>query len=318
MLEILKAAYDRPQALTQNRHHNLINKGSIPKYIYDYYPVNQEYYHEFNPYFVHLIAKETLFPEFRVFTVRDGIYTFADFLLKYMKEIPKWKTTFLVPASYAPIIPPQLQDQFFSYAISQKKKPDIQKAKTVIVFALLCDQYLSSYEDVEKKLSAIRGLPEDVKIEVCVSLRKSPLLQDEKENLHFIHIPEMIRKAAGNREITWLRMRDLMDKTILKDAYLLDLIHDNTLTCDSFLHYLFLSKGGMVNALPATTGKKNLFEIDLSFHHVLEVNPLPPVAKNAFVDLLFFTKLNKGELWSHPKFHAEVQKHITTSGYHNS
>lgn len=318
MSEILKQAYARPLALTQNRYHHLINKGTVPKYIFDFYPIAQEYYHEFNPYFVHTIARDSLFSEFKVFTVRDGMYTFADFVLKYLKEIPKWKTTFLVPGAYAPIVPPQLKSQFLSYSLSQNRAPDIRKAKTVVIFALLCDQYFSSFEEIEKKLAGLRDLPPDATIEVCISLRRSPLLTDEKENLYYVQIPELIRKYTGNREIKWLRMRDLMEKTALNDVYLLDLLHGFTLTCDSYLHFFFLNKGGMVNILPVTPKKESLFEIDLSFGQKLHVNHLPETSKNGFVDLLFFSKMTKGDLSMNPKFHAEVRNHVTSSAYHSS
>ncbi len=317
MLEILKTAFDRPQAITQNRHQHLVNKGHYQKYFWDFYPIGEEYYHEFNPYFVHLVPNEKLFPEFKVFTVRDGMYTFADFLLKHVKEIPKWKTTFLIPEAYAPILPPQLKGQFLGYSLAQNSKPEIEKAKKVVIFALLCDQYFHSYAEIEKKLSILKKIPKDVKIEVCFTLRKSPLNIEDKENLHYLKIPDLIRKFTGNHEITWIRLKDLMEKTMLKDTYLLDLIHDFTLTSDSFLHYFFLNKGGMVNSLPVVSKHKSLFDIDLSFHHKLQVNPLPEVS-SGFVDLLFFAKMNRGEFWNLPKFHAEVRKYVTSSGYHAS
>ena len=151
MSEILKAAFAKPNALTQSKNYSLINRGQIHKYYWDLYPLAQDYYHEFNPYLVHMIYKETIFPGFKVFTVRDGMYAFADFLMKNMKEIPKWKNVFLIPEAFTPLIPESLDNSFLTYSLSQINKPDIKKAKTVIVFGLLNDYYFGSYEDIEKK-----------------------------------------------------------------------------------------------------------------------------------------------------------------------
>lgn len=309
MSEILKACYDKPNALTQSKNYSLINRGFIPKYYWDLYPLAQDYYHEFNPYLVHTIykEKEEVFPAFKIFTVRDGMYPFADFLLTYMKELRNWKTLFLIPESYTPLIPENVRQNFLSYSLSQINKPDIKKAKTVVVFGLLNEYYYGSYEDIERRLAPLKDLSPDVKIEICLTQRRTPLLMEEKENLHFIMIPEIVRKILGNREFKWIRLRDLMEKTVLRDHYLIDLLHSQSLICDSYLHYWFLSRGGMINSLPQWKKEETLFEIDLSFNQKLNVKPLPDV-KSQFADLLFFYKTHKGEMWNSPPFHQEVRK----------
>ncbi|MES2527111.1 MAG: hypothetical protein V4598_08480 [Bdellovibrionota bacterium] len=308
MSEILKAAYDKPNALTQSKNYSLINRGEIPKYYWDLYPLAQDYFHEFNPYLVHTIYKPAVFPAFNIFTVRDGMHPFADFLVLNLKDLHKWKTRFLIPESYTPLIPDSLSDKFLAYSLTQVNKPDIKKAKTVVVFGLLNEYYYGSYEAIEKRLAPLKDLAPDVKIEVCLTQRRTPLLMEEKENLHYIHIPEIVRKVLGNREFKWLRLRELMEKTVLRDHYLIDLIHTPTLICDSYLHHWFLSRGGMINSLAQWKKEDDsIFEIDLSFNQKLNVKPLPDV-KREISELVFFYKTHKGEMWNSPPFHQEVSK----------
>ncbi len=313
MSEILKAAFAKPNALTQSKNYSLINRGEIPKYYWDLYPLAQDYFHEFNPYLVHTIYKPSVFPAFNVFTVRDGMHPFADFLVLNLKDLHKWKTTFLIPESYAGLIPDTLSDKFLTYSLTQINKPDIKKAKTVVVFGLLNEYYYGSYEAIEKRLAPLKDLPADVKIEVCLTQRRTPLLMEEKENLHYIHIPEIVRKVLGNREFKWLRLRELMEKTVLRDHYLIDLIHSQSLISDSYLHHWFLSRGGMINSLQQWKKEdESLFEIDLSFNQKLNVKPLPDV-KREISELVFYYKTHKGEMWNSPPFHQEVRKIVKWS-----
>jgi hypothetical protein len=312
MSEILNAAFAKPRALTQSRYYDMVHRGEIPKYYWDLYPLVQDYYHEFNPFLVHLIYKDAIFPEFKVFTVRDGMFAFADFILRKMKDIPKWKSTFLIPESYVPLVPEKISQQFLSYSLSQTQRPEIKKAKTVMIFGLLNDYYFGSYEDIERRLAPLKDLGPEVKIEACLSQRRVPFLAEEKENLHHIHVPEIVRKIVGNREIKWLRMRDLMEKTVLRDHYLLDLMHNQSFVCDSFLHYWFISRGGMVSSLPQSKKEKNLFDIDVSFGQKLQVRPLPDKERK-MTDLIFFSRLNKGEMLNNPIFHQEVKEIVNFS-----
>lgn len=307
MSEILKAVYDKSNTLTQSKNYSLINRGEINKYYWDLYPLAQDYFHEFNPYLVHTIYKDAIFPAFKIFTVRDGMHTFADFLMKHLKEIRTWKTLFLIPESFTPLIPENLSEKFLSFSLSQVNKPEIKKAKTVVVFGLLNEYYYGSYEAIEKRLAPLRDLPPDVKIEICLTQRRTPLIMEEKENLHYILIPELVRKVLGNREFKWIRLRELMEKTVLRDHYLIDLMHSQSLICDSYLHYWFLSRGGMINSLPQWKKEETLFEIDLSFNQKLSVKPLPDVKRQAS-ELVFFYKTHKGEMWNSPPFHQEVSK----------
>jgi hypothetical protein len=311
MSEILKEAFAKPRAINQNKYSAILNKAKWPKYIWDYYPLALDYYHEFNPYFVHLLENDRIFPEFKVFTVRDGVFPFADFIIKNIREIPNWKTVFLIPAEYAPLVPAAMKDQFFTYSFSQIKKPDITKAKTVTIFSLLCDQYFGSMEKIEEKLSVLKDLPSDAKLEICLGPRRNPFSLEEKESLDFVTIPEHIRKLAGKREVHWIKMRDLLEKSVLRNDYFIDLMDGKIMTCDSFLPYWFMSRGGMVHNVPVWDGKESLFDIDLSFYHKLHVNPLPDVKSN-ISEVLFFTKTTKSDYLMSARFQEVVLKAIST------
>lgn len=310
MSEILKAAFQKPRALTQNRNHFIVNKGKIPKYFWDLYPIGNEYYHEFNPFFVHLIYDAKVFSEFPVFTVRDGIYAFAEFIIKNLKEIPAWNTLFLIPENYAILVPESHRPYFLSYSISQMNKPEIRKAKSVTIFGLLCDQYFTSYEKITEKLSTLKDLAPDATVNVCLPQRRNPMDMMDKENLHYIHVPELIREKLGNRKVQWLKLRDLLDMSVYQNSYLIDLIDGNSLTSDSYFQYWFLSRGGMAQAVPVDEKKDSIFEIDLSFHHKIQVRPLPEVTPQ-IAELIFFAKMFKGEFATSPKFQEEVRKIIS-------
>ena len=309
MSEILKAAFAKPKALSQNKNWFMVDQETLAKYRWDLYPIGDVYYHEFNPYLVHTIPEESakVFPEFTVFTVRDGYITFADFLLTYWREIPKWKTHFLVPASYAPLIPENLAPYFLSYSTTQLLKPDLKSAKKVLIFGLLTDYYFGNYEEVEKKLLPLKDLGPDVRVDISLALRRNPLFTTETENHHHIIVPEIVRKVLGDRKVNWVKTNALMDQSVMKDCVLFDLIHDQRLICDSYLHFWFLMRGGAIQGVPQWTGEASLFDLDLSFNQKLHVHPLPKVKCN-FADLLYFAKTNKGELWNHSAFHKAVTR----------
>lgn len=313
MSEILNAWYDNPQALTQSKHYHLLDRQSMSSYRWDCYPIMDEYYHEFNPFFVHTIPEKlsVIFPAFKVFTVRDGYIAFADFLLKYWRQIPGWKNYFLIPESYAPLIPENLHDQFFIYKTSQLRTPDIKKAKSVTIFGLLNDYYFGDYKTIEKRLAPIRETAPDTKIELAISIRRNPFLSAERENSHWIEIPELIRKCVGERPVSFVKLSPYLERSVMKDSYLIDLAIDEALTCDSFFTYWYLGRGGMVDQYPVYKhSDKALFELDVSFGQKLQVFPFPKIASQ-FPELLFFQKLNKGELLNFVAFHRKVKSIIS-------
>ena len=316
MSEILNACFKSPQALTQSKHYHLLERQDMAKYRWELYPLVNEYYHEFNPFFVHAIPDihANVYPAFKIFTVRDGYIGFADFLLKYWRDIPNWGNTFLIPPSYAPLVPQSLQSHFLTYTTSQVKTPDIHAAKTVTVFGILMDYYFGNYDQIEKKLQQICDLPQDVKVEVCLSMRRNPFLTSERENFHWIRIPELIRKYLGDRDITWVRMADFMQRSALKKNFLIDLKIDDSLTCDSYLHFWYLERGGMIGNFPVWDPKQEtLFDIDLNFGQKLQVHAFPKV-KDQFADLLYFAKTNRGERWNLSAFYNVVRKIVNPAG----
>lgn len=306
MSDTLKKAFEKPRALTQSRYyaHNVKPQGL--SYIWDLYPHLQDYFHEFNPYFVHLIQNEEVFNLFSVFTVRDGMYTFADFVVKNVKRFPKWNCTFIIPEIYAGLIPDNLSKHFLTYRSTVLHRPDISKAKTVFILGFLNESYLGPLNDLESRLAPLKDLGPEVSLEVCLPLRADPLMQEQEEKILHVEIPDLIRKCAGGRKIKWVKQNELMAKSVLRDFYLLDLKHDQGLVFDSYLHFWVLSRGGMVNSLPVYTPGESLFEIDLSFRQRLLINPMPKV-KSRFIDLILCSRGLKNDLWADPNFQECVR-----------
>lgn len=310
MSDTLKKAFAKPRALSQSRYYAHSIKPQSVRYPWDLYPHCQDYFHEFNPYFVHLIQNEEVFNLFSVFTVRDGMYTFAEFIVKNVKRFPKWRCTFLIPESYAGLVPENLSEHFLTYRSTQLETPDISKAKSVLVLGLLNESYLGPLEKIEARLAPLKDLDSDVSLEACLPLRADPLMLDQEEKILHIEIPDLIRKYAGNRKIKWVKQNEIMSKSVLRDFYLLDLKHDHSLVFDSFLHFWVLSRGGMVNSLPAYSPGESLFEIDLSFRQRLTIKPMPKV-ESKFIDLILSSRGTKNDLWTDPNFQECVRGIVT-------
>jgi hypothetical protein len=99
MYEILKEQFKSGKALTQNKYQSSIKKENWAKFYWEMYPLNQDYYHEFNPVFLFNLYKEDFFKFTPVLTVRDGYVPFATFIMNNFMTFSRYSSNlFLIIA----------------------------------------------------------------------------------------------------------------------------------------------------------------------------------------------------------------------------
>ena len=202
MLETIKAQYESGNALIQSKNYSLSRREAWPAFFHDLYPIGQEYYFELNPYFTFNVYRNDLFSFAKTFFVRDGRATFASFLLKHYNFIPKAKTHFIIHPSLAPLVPLNYQQYFSCWHMVQPKKTLLKNAKRVLIFGILAEQYVDSVESVEKKLSPLKSLDQEIEVDVYLPQRKDPFdLVQMESDLQF-RLIEKIKEVLGNRRPT--------------------------------------------------------------------------------------------------------------------
>lgn len=290
MLEILNAQFAKPRCLTQNKKFSPLRRDRWPNYFWELYPMAQEYYHEFNPFFLFNIYDPGFYEYYKIFTVRDGMITLANFLVNNFNTIPKsGANLFLVHQDFAPLIPPQLAQYFGVWSISRPNPIKISEAKKIVIFAFVCDQYVGKLEEVQKKLSTLKQLRNDVEIEVYLPLRRNLFETNSKESIIHFELLTSIHQALPGKKVRFLKAEDFMEKSEMKNTYVLDLARDHFFVSDNYLHYFVLSRGGTMSNIPSQAPKESIFDIALSFNHSLHISPLPKV-DNLFTELLFYKK----------------------------
>ncbi len=117
---------------------------------------------------------------------------------------------------------------------------------------------------------------------------------------------DLVRKALPGREIAFLKMKDIVERSVWRDTYLLDLMHDQFLVSDSYFWYFLASRGGSISQYKAKAPGNSLFDVAVSFEHNFHICPLPE-SPSKYNDLLFFRKMHVGDLMTNKNFHKLVQ-----------
>jgi hypothetical protein len=295
MLENIKEQFKSGKTLTQSKYYNFVKRELWPKYYWDLFPMAQEYYHELNPYFLFNMYRNDFFKFTKVTSVRDGYIPFASFILNNFSTFSKLEAgTLLVHPDLVPIIPPNIASSFGTWRIVQKKQLELSKAKKVIVFAFVSEQYLGTIDDVRKKLSALSTVSSEAAIELYLPIRKNVFDTVQKETLIIHQLMDAIKDILPNRKLKILTSEAFFDITVFKNTYVYDLAMDNAIVTDNYLHYYVQSRGATVNNESLTKAPEDsMFNLDISLHHEFHVCPLPKT-KNIFTDLLFYKKERPG------------------------
>ncbi len=290
MLDLIHKQYQSRKALSQTAYYDYSDRSKWPAYHWELYPLVDEFYHELNPFFLYNLYSKNFFNIMNFFTVKDGYITFAEFLLKNYQSIPKYGAHFLIHKSLVTLVPPNLRSYFSCWEMSQPKKIRIEDAKTVVVFGLMCDQYLGSLDKLAVRFEELKKINPEADIELYLTPRKEPLEETGKEVVTHFEVYDIIKNALPNRKINFLKTHEFNAKTHFSDLYFFDAGLDNFLVTDKYIHYYVASKGGSVNHIPLEKPKDSVFDLALSFHHNLHVTPFPEDVDSIFVDMLVNTK----------------------------
>lgn len=309
MLEILNEQYQSKRAFTQNKNAGILNRTPYPSYWTDLYPMGQDYYHEFNPQFTFNVTRPETFRFAKTFTIRDGAIPFAHFLLKNLSIIPNLKTHLIVNESLANLIPPSLKEHFSLWSVAQNTKLPFEKVKKVLIFALLCDQYLTTKEEIKNRLRVVSEFDPAVEIELYIPARKNPFDPSWKDSVISQETLSLIKEVLGNRKLHFHTTTSLLEKTDLKGYYFIDLAQKNFLMADSYMDYFVSSRAGFVQSMATTSPENSIFELDLSFNHTLYIKGFTQ-AHSHFADLLFYKKQSIRDPLFDPLFHEMVKGFI--------
>lgn len=295
MYEIIKEQFASGKALSQSKYYGSVKREMWPKFFWDLYPLAQEYYHELNPYFLFNMYRTDFFRFSKVCTVRDGYVPFASFILNHFNSFAKLEAgQFLVHPDLARLIPNNISSQFGSWQIVQKKQIELSKAKKVIIFGFVCEQYLGNLDDLKVRLEELKAISPDAQVDLYLPIRKNVFETVSKETVTIHIVMDMIKDLFPGRKMKILTSEHFFDITDFKNTFVFDLALDNFMVTDNYLHYYVQSRGATVNNRTLTKAPENsIFSLDLSLHHEFHVCPLPK-DKNVFTDLLFYKKENPG------------------------
>lgn len=278
MYEQIKTQLRSGKALVQQKHQSIIKQNNSPNFVKDFNPVETAYYHELNPYFTFNISEDRYFRFAKTFTVRDGLVNFGAFILKYADLIPNFETHFIIHPDLAPMVPAHLKSFFSIWELSQKNEMNICEAKKILIFGIVNDNYIGQLESLKRKLQLLNQISPKTLIEVCLPIRKNPFdLQYRESNLCY-EVLNIIKDATQGRQIKIIDTTTMLQKNNFRDSYLIDLAPDKFFISDNFVHYLFASHGGKVEAMPNMPLQEAYLEIALSPYHCISVAPFPDVA----------------------------------------
>lgn len=294
MLEILKEQFRTGKALTQNKYSSNIKKENWAKFYWEMYPLNQDYYHEFNPAFLFNLYRDDFFKFTPVITVRDGFLTFATFILNNFMTFSRYEgNLFLIHEDLVPLIPPNITPYFATWKRVQKKQVKLEEAKNVILFGFVCDQYIGEIDQLQLRLQDFFSkVREDAEISLYLPIRRNVFEINPRESIATHIVFNMIKDMIPHRKVKLMSGENFFDITDFKNTYIYDMALDNFMVSDNYLHYYVQSRGATINngsLLEAPSD--SLIGFDVSLYHELHVSPLPKV-KSMFTELLFYKKQN--------------------------
>lgn len=289
MLEIIKQQYSSGKSLVLGKYSHLHLREHWPKYYYDMFPMVQDYYHELNPYFTFNIMNINVCNFTDTLFVRDGMLTFANFILRNYTEILKMKTHFIIHPDLAPIVPPNLCSKFSCWKIIQPKKIKLEKSKKIMISGIPTRHYIEGRNNLIQKLSCLKELKADQPIEIFLPMRQNIFEPNMRENTFIYDTLTTIQELTAAKKIKFITEKEFGERTSFNDTTLIDLTVDNFMVADNYIHYIVATKGGSVSALDTKAPADSYFKIDLSLSHEVHFMPLPKV-NSIFVDLLLAFK----------------------------
>jgi hypothetical protein len=293
MLEILKQQYRSGNALTQTKHFPAYNRNNFAKWHQEIHPLNGEYYHEFNPFYVGNVYTPDMYSVARTMTARDGYVSFADWLLKNVSRLPKLNTLFIIHPDLAPLIPNNQREHFLSWKLSHPKKIALSEAGRVIIFGVLCEDYVGPQDELIERLAPLEKVSSDAHIQVFLPLRRNPFSLEIKEYTMGLSVMSLIKDMFPGRKIDILDHQSFQSITDLSSSFIFDLRKDLKVSADSYIHHQVINRAGSVNLVSHEVPADSIFRLALGLNHDLHICTLPEV-ESKFLDLLFYRKQMPG------------------------
>ena len=266
-----------------------------PLYYSEGSPFFNDYYHELNPYFTFLCTEKKLFSYSDFFCVRDGLASFASFILNNHHIIPSFGTHFIIHPDLVKIIPVSLRPYFSTWKMHQHSGVKIQNAEKILLVGMFCEQYLKDSASLELKLSKLTTINPHAQIEVFLPIKRNPFESEWRESSCYFWGVSLIKDWAGKREIKFLSSNELARRSSFQSTYVVDLAPDHFVISDNSFHHKVIGLGGTVDHFISCKKTSDVIvEINLSISHSMGVYPLPAV-DSIFNDLLVDQKRSDGQ-----------------------
>lgn len=319
MLEKIKNQFEKKNVLLSSKYHHVCKREFYPKYFWEMYPLVEEYYHELNPYFLFNLHDPNIMQNFSdVYLVKDGYWTFANYLLNNLNLLMKSEDKlFLIHRDLTALIPENLRDRFAVWNIVKKKEMNIENIKRILIFAFISDEYLGDLKK-NKKIESLKYLPQGVPVEVLFLNRRNLFEEKNKESFLCLELMNLVRDQLNGRSIKIVKSDDFFKTNDLRGTHFIDLAYDNFLVSDNYVHHFALSLGASMDDHLEMPPDNSIFSLALSFQHDLHISPLPKNANpELFSELVFKFKQNRAGMTSKTTqqylrsfFEGKLQSHL--------
>ena len=302
-LDKIKSQIKSRMVLVKHPTYNPYRTPFLDSYRADIYPVCLDYYHELNPFMAMDLDNIGYLNDCKVTTLRDGVVSFADFLLKNINKLQDLDTHFLVHPDLARIIPEHLKEKFSCWHHGHTKKMVAQESEKFFIFALAGEELVLDLDKTKLKLLEIKEWMNKKEIILFISNRKNPfqLLWNESVLLH--EIIDLIKSIFPENKISYVTIKDVLNMNSWHKIYCLDLFNNTLIHSDNYLNHFIAARGGMINDFNSSPMDDIIFKMPLSLYHEIRLTPLPKF-KSIFPEVLFYKKKHpQSELLTDPVFY---------------
>lgn len=295
MLETLRQQCETKKVLTSAKYHYVTRKDLWPKYYWEMFPTVEDYYHELNPHYLCNLYDHYIWEEFTdVFTVRDGSWTFAHFLVSNLGKLTKSKgKLFLIHPELAPLVPSRLRDKFAIWNLVSTPRVKKTGIKKFIIYAWVSDESLGNLSHLDN-LEILKKIPADVPVELLLLQRRNFFESFHKETHIGFKLMAKIKELLPQNNIQFIKIDHFLKSNDLRGCHLIDLACDRFLFSDNYVHHFACERGATIEGMQETPPTNSVFDLALSFNHKLHVSPLPIKTDDSiFQELVFQFKMRK-------------------------
>lgn len=228
-------------------------------------PLTEDLFHPLNPCFLFELTNQALLQHASVITVRDGLITFMDFLLKNHQKIPHLGITFLIPLSLEKLVPHHLKDFFLVYEFNQEASNDTAEKK--LIYAHLTEEYLG--ENISKSLERLH-FPDGQQVTIYLSEERN-LSKINYNNIFSQKFLFQLFQQLKNCQVQLINEITFFDGTDYSKYDFIDLACDNFLVSDSSVSFHIASRGCRNVYPPQRSDRKPIYQMQMSLYHQMNI-----------------------------------------------